>query len=110
MNFRYLPAVITVATCLGTAPALSGEVCVMNGTDHAYLFVAEARGGMRKVAWLDPAQSLCSASTSGTGGVVSVFQSEDHLEGCSRLVSGTETETLLRYVDFDRCHWSSHDS
>jgi len=40
-------------------------------------------------------------------GVVSVFLGEDVQEGCSRLVGRDVTETLLEYVDIDRCGWSS---
>ncbi|MDJ0630285.1 MAG: hypothetical protein QNJ44_18670 [Rhodobacter sp.] len=97
---------------LGTfaLPAAAGTgVCVENGTGEAFLFAAEARGGLREVAMLDPGGRLCSARAGGAGGVVSVFESAEHEEGCSRLVAEGETETLLEYVDFDRCRWSSHD-
>ncbi len=108
MNLRI---VLLAALAAGPAHAAAGT-CVINGTEHRYLFVAEAEGGPRLVAWLDPGGELCSAAgtaAAGGGGVVSVFVSEAHEEGCSRLVPGAEPETLLRYVDFDRCHWSSHD-
>ena len=100
---------ILALTCLSSpAQAITG-VCVTNGAEEEYLFVAEAHGGPRQVAWLAPATELCSNGSRGSGGVVSVFVSEDHEEGCSRLVAEGETEVLLRYSDFDRCYWSSHD-
>lgn len=101
---------LSLALVCVSAPAIAAPgVCVSNGTDEAHLFVAEARGGPRQVAWLDPGGELCSPGTQGTGGTVSVFESADHLEGCSRLVPEGATETLIRYADFDRCRWSSHD-
>lgn len=84
------------------------EVCVENGTDGRYLFVAEARDGVRQVRSMGPGGILCS-SGAGSGGVVSVFENAQEHEGCSRLVRDGETEVLLDFVDIDRCRWSSHD-
>ncbi|MDJ0825766.1 MAG: hypothetical protein QNJ16_09715 [Rhodobacter sp.] len=103
-----LRVILAFACVVAPASAATG-VCVANGTEEAYLFVAEARDGVREIATLQPAATLCSPGTGGDGGVVSVFESAEHQEGCSRLVAEGATETLLRYVDFDRCHWSSHD-
>jgi hypothetical protein len=100
---------ILVSTVLaGSAQAAPG-VCVSNGTDQALLFVAEAKGAPQRDAILQPGQTLCSGAGKDPGGVVRVFTDANATEGCSRLVSEGETETLMDYVDFDRCRWSSHD-
>ncbi len=83
-------------------------ICVENGSDQTFLFAAEARDGARKVAELTPGTSLCVASQSDGSGVVSVFESMDVVEGCSRLVTSGQQEVLVRYADFDRCAWGSH--
>ena len=88
------------------ATAYSGEVCVLNNADQAYFFAAETHGGARMVGMLAAGETLC-ASGAETG-VVSVFEDKDALEGCSRLVAAGRTETFLKYVDFDRCFWSSN--
>jgi len=93
----------------GAASALQTGVCVTNGTDQPAFFVAEASGAAQRDATLAPGETLCSAAGNGTGGVVRVFEHTDALEGCARLVDEGQSETLIRYVDFDRCHWSSHD-
>ena len=98
------------ALCCLSLPALAAPgVCVTNGTDEAAFFVAEANGAEQVTAMLEPGASLCSDDGNEPGGVVRVFEHFDAFEGCSRLVPEGETETLIRYVDFDRCHWSSHD-
>jgi len=86
--------------------AQGSGICVQNGSDHSYLFAAEAHEGARETAKLAPGQTLCVPG--GETGVVSVFEHADALEGCSRLVGAGQTEVLLRYVDFDRCFWNSN--
>ncbi|MCP5039241.1 MAG: hypothetical protein GY945_16740 [Rhodobacteraceae bacterium] len=86
--------------------AYGGEICVVNSADDTYLFASEAHEGRRETAQLTPGQTLCVSG--GESGVVSVYEHADALEGCSRLVSAGQTEALLRYVDFDRCFWSSN--
>jgi cytochrome c2 len=83
-------------------------ICVENGSEQTFLFAAEARGGERDVAELTPGGSLCVASQGADSGVVSVFESMDVVEGCSRLVTPGQQEVLVRYADFDRCEWGSH--
>jgi len=84
-------------------------LCVMNGSSHGHLFVAEAPGAGRDVAELAPGGVLCiSGAEPGAGGVVSVFEHLDAMEGCSRLVPVGQTEIMIKYVDFDRCFWSSN--
>ena len=106
------PRIACLAVFLGVPalPALAQTpgACVTNGAGESYFFVAEATGGIRETATLAPGATLCSASAAAEGGVVSVFETAEHLEGCSRLVANAEPETLLGYADFDRCRWSSH--
>lgn len=93
-----------------------GRICVVNGTEESHYFLAEARGldsGMdsRVLGTLAPGETLCTQALEGAEaarGVVSVFESPDELEGCSRLVDVSAPETLNLYADFDRCAWSSH--
>lgn len=103
--------VCLAALALAAAPHAAAETCVENGTDARWFFAAEDRDGQRRTGWLDPAGTLCAGAPGAAGGgrgVVSAFPDAGHLEGCSRLVPGGGTETLLAYADFDRCRWSSH--
>jgi hypothetical protein len=88
--------------------AAADAVCVGNGTAEPFLFAAQAPGGTRVVETLGPGEVLCSEGTGPGRGVVSVYEGADALEGCSRLVASGRTEALLRYVDFDRCAWTSN--
>ncbi|WP_412507000.1 hypothetical protein [Roseovarius sp. SYSU LYC5161] len=88
--------------------AAMDQVCVGNGTDERFLFAAQAPGGVRVLHLLAPGEVLCSDGTEAGRGVVSVYETADALEGCSRLVAPGRTEALLRYVDFDRCAWTSN--
>jgi len=107
MKLLFATATLAILTATSSQAAPSA-VCVTNGSEQAHFFAAEAIPGARKTGWLQPGETLCGAGNNAKGGVVSVFEAPDHEEGCSRLVSGDETETLLRYVDFDRCFWSSN--
>lgn len=84
-----------------------GNLCVTNGSDHRHFFASEPKARARLTGWLDPGASLCAPDSAGIPGTVSVFEVEDTLEGCSRLVAKGE-ETLVKYADFDRCEWGSH--
>lgn len=108
-----LPAALVVAL-MGTAmpaSAQSLETCVINGSDHGYLFVAEAPDGTRVVSPLEPGGKLCAAGGKlGARAVVSVFEDKPgNIEGCSWLVKGGDTETLLKFSEADRCKWSFHE-
>ena len=84
-------------------------VCVRNLGSQTYVFAAEVPGVDRNVAHLAPGQRLCaSGGQPGAMGTVSVFEGLDALEGCSRLVPFGTTEDMKKYVDFDRCFWSSN--
>ena len=92
--------------CLIAPGQTAAVVCVQNGTGAPQFFAAETNDGTRVARTLPPAETLCSPGTGG--GVVSVFESAEAVEGCSRLVADGRTETLLQYASFDRCRWSSH--
>ncbi|MBV2360768.1 hypothetical protein KUH32_13360 [Thalassococcus sp. CAU 1522] len=100
---RSVLAVLTACALPGLAAA---QVCVRNDSGAEHLFAAEIKGGARIVRWLASGEELCARG--GGDGVVSVFESADALEGCSRLVPSGRTEALLHYADFDRCAWSSN--
>lgn len=102
----FAAAVIILAA--GSAAAQTA-VCVENASGHSYFFAAEAGDGSRVTGALAPGKRLCAEGAApGARGVVSVFESAAHLEGCSRLTPAGQTETLIRYADFDRCEWGSH--
>jgi hypothetical protein len=98
------------ALSLSAAQDMDAEaLCVRNESGRSHLFAVEAPGTQRLVQDIAPGESLCAnGATSGTTGVVSVFEDIDALEGCSRLVPVGQTETMIQYVDFDRCFWSSN--
>jgi cytochrome c2 len=89
-----------------TLSAGPGMICVQNATTEPYLFASEGDDGSRLVQSLPPRDTLCT--TASATGIVSVFESTDALEGCSRIVAAGTTEQLLKYADFDRCAWSSN--
>ena len=94
---------------LFASPGAAGEVCVKNADSETLLFVAEVRGGERAVGQLTTGEVLCATGPGQAGGVVSVFESSEELEGCSRLVPAPgEIRILNRYVSFDRCAWDDN--
>ncbi len=85
------------------------RVCVRNASAERHFFAVEAEGAGRQHGYLDPGARICADGVPpGQTGMVSVFESPDALEGCSRLVPAGQTEDMIRYVDFDRCFWSSN--
>jgi hypothetical protein len=98
-----------LATFAPQEQAMTGSgICVTNGSKERLFFAAEERGGARELAELAPGETLCTAASKGASGVVSVFETAQELEGCSRLVTGGDAEALIRYAKFDRCAWGSH--
>lgn len=96
---------------LGSAPArktAQNTLCVRNADEHQLFFAVEADGAERRTGYLEAGGVLCTTSQPGQSGMVSVFEEADALEGCSRLAPVGTTEVMLRYVDFDRCFWSSN--
>ncbi len=91
---------------------VENKVCVLNASPNSHFFAAEGKGVERVTATLSPGQRLCAAANGGQewAGVVSVYEADDGIEGCSRLVKSGTVEQMLKYVDFDRCFWSSNSA
>lgn len=103
---------LDVIAYLGTfqsAALAPNAVCVRNDSAQGHFFAAEATGEARVTGWLEPGQALCApAAKPDAHGVVSVFETADAFEGCSRVVSAGQAEGMLAYAEFDRCAWTSH--
>ncbi|MDA5094502.1 hypothetical protein O2N63_10435 [Aliiroseovarius sp. KMU-50] len=90
------------------APATGwAESCVTNSSDHSHLFAVSPSQGDRLMQTLAPGERLCSPTRNGA--ILSVFENADAFEGCSRLVGPDQSDRLMAYAEFDRCHWASHD-
>ena len=98
----------TFQTAAAKAP--SDGFCVVNSSEHLLFFATETREGERNSSNLEPGEQLCSAATTDTDGIVSVYESEDGFEGCSRIIPVGISEEMTEFAEFDRCGWSSHDS
>ncbi len=97
----------TGATAGGGAP--DNAFCIVNASDKQHFFAVETREGARQLTTLAPGERLCSAATAASDGVVSVFESDQGFEGCSRIVPTGTAEQMREYAEFDRCRWSSQD-
>ena len=88
--------------------------CVTNESDLTHIFAVDTGGASqssRTTMELAPGETLCTAEyDTPKSGFVSVFESAEHTEGCSRLIANGVTEGMVRYSDFDRCEWASHSS
>ena len=82
--------------------------CVENEASAPYLFVTETREGARHLSVLAPGERTCAKDTIAEDGIISVFESRDALEGCSRLIKVGTAEQFLEYAEFDRCLWGAH--
>ena len=105
-------ALVAVAALAATSPIQQGDapqLCVTNATADALLFAVERRDGPRIVEPLSPDASLCLPDPDRLGGIVSVFEDAEAIEGCSRLVA-SGGDSLQRYAEFDRCAWASHSN
>lgn len=54
-------------------------------------------------------KKLCIKDGTPHGGTIAVFENQNRLEGCARLIGPTGQDTVLSYAAFDRCRWKSHD-
>lgn len=100
-----------VIAYLGTfqsAALKEDRICVVNATAETHLFAVETREGARELATLAPGGELCSEATRAADGIVSIYESAEAIEGCSRIVPTGEAEQVLEYAEFDRCRWGSH--
>ncbi len=94
---------------------VKNSVCVKNGSNETYIFAAEVGNSLRVVKKLSAGELLCANPTPSKGasistdiGVVSVYEKEDSMEGCSRIVELGLVEIMLKFSDADRCLWSSN--
>lgn len=88
----------------------ANAICVQNAGHDIHFFAVDGGGDSRKIGHLASGETLCTGALErAMQGKVSVFETEDHLEGCTRLVPSGTVEQLLKYADFDRCLWSSND-
>lgn len=101
-----LALIPALAQAQDTAPA--DGFCIRNASAKAHVFAAETREGDRQVAKLAPGEMLCASASSAADGVVSVFESFDSFEGCSRIVPLGKIEEMHAFAEFDRCVWSAH--
>ena len=85
--------------------------CVTNQSTQTHVFAVDAGEDGRKVQELASGETLCTTeSDTPQNGFVSVFESIEHDEGCSRLITAGNIEGMVKYADFDRCEWASHSS
>ena len=98
------------ATTVDEAAVTAADgVCVRNSDSRELLFAVEVEGAERRVEMLAPGEVLCTRTDRAVQiGTVSVYEHADAIEGCSRLVPLGQIEQMFRYVDFDRCFWSSN--
>lgn len=97
---------LAICTILLTTESGLAESCVTNSSDQTYFFAVTPPTGARVTAQLDPGERLCAATKSGA--IVSAYESATAIEGCSRLVPENQSDSLIRYAEFDRCAWGSH--
>jgi len=99
------PAAEAETTAMLAPSDTPGKMCVTNGAKVEHLFIVETKD-VRTVEMLDPGGMLCADTDQG--GKVSVFEHPDALEGCTQLLEPNKSNTLVRYMEFDRCEWGSH--
>lgn len=78
--------------------------CVQNQYDDTHFFAVDAGAAGSDLQELAPGETLCAADAAEPlNGSVSVFETADTEEGCSRLVVAGTVEGMVKYADFDRC-------
>jgi len=108
MRFLFFPAA-TALLAVSISTVMASQVCVQNTDRKDFLFVAEVRDGDRVISTLSPGETLCAEGPGQKGGVVSVFENRNEVEGCSRLVAAPGGKRVLqRYASFDRCAWDDN--
>ncbi len=98
----------TFQTAAAAAP--TDGFCIVNSSEQLLFFATETREGERNFSNLEPGEQLCSMATAEVDGIVSVYESEDGFEGCSRIIPVGIAEEMTEFAEFDRCGWSSHNS
>lgn len=100
-----------LATFQTAAVTPTNGFCVQNQSDESHFFAVDAGAAGRDLQELAPGETLCTADAAEPlNGFVSVFETADTEEGCSRLVAAGTVEGMIKYADFDRCAWSSNAS
>jgi len=94
----------------GATASAAAPVCIENQSGQSLFLVADDGAGQRAAGMTESGKSLCVESQSGDAqATVGVFASADAEEGCSRLTRPGQLETLLDFVEFDRCSWVDTD-
>lgn len=84
----------------------ASQICIGNHSGQTLVVTAEADSGAMVMGLLNDMEQLCAPSpVANDTGKVRVFESEDAVEGCSRLARVGNVERLLRYTSFDNCEW-----
>lgn len=85
---------------------VASQICIENRSGQTLVVTAEADSGAKMMGLLNDMEQLCAPSpVVNDTGKVRVFESEDAVEGCSRLARAGNVERLLRYTSFDNCEW-----
>ncbi|WP_306257681.1 hypothetical protein [Pararhizobium sp. IMCC21322] len=84
----------------------ASQICIENQSGQNFFVTAEADAGAEVRGLLNDKDQLCASSpVANDTGKVRVFESEEAVEGCSRLARAGTTERLLDYSSFDNCEW-----
>lgn len=86
----------------------AAQICIENQSGQTLFVTAEADAGAEIRGLLNDMDQLCTPSpVANDTGKVRVFESEEAVEGCSRLARAGTIERLLRYSSFDNCEWDN---
>ena len=86
----------------------AAQICIENHSGQTLFVTAEADAGAVRRGLLNDMDKLCAPSpVANDTGKVRVFESEEAVEGCSRLARAGTIERLLRYSSFDNCEWDN---
>lgn len=95
------------ALLLALSAANSAPVCVVNHAGQDLLLALDDLSEQRETQWTADGGELCLPVDAAIKKVlVSVFISEDAIEGCSRIAKPGDAEILLNYANFDNCRWA----
>lgn len=85
----------------------SSAICVRNDSGQTLVVTAEANSGAEITGLLSAGEELCAPSpVADDTGTIRVLESEDAIDGCSRLANAGKMERLLAYSSFDNCKWA----
>lgn len=87
---------------------IAAQICIENQSGQTLFVTAEADAGAVTRGLVNDMGQLCAQSpVANDTGKVRVFESEEAVEGCSRLARAGNVERLLRYSSFDNCEWDN---